>query len=47
MFYGTTDAETRTPDLFRVNLEVLNLKPFAHLVFRALLHEECAKTTQF
>jgi hypothetical protein len=26
--------ETRTPDLYRVNFEVINLKPLAPLLFR-------------
>jgi len=33
---GTRHEETRTPDLYRVNFEVLHLKPFACLAFPLL-----------
>ena len=32
--------ETRTPDLYRVNLEVNNLKPFPYLAFPHLVARE-------
>ena len=35
-FGGRRHEETRTPDLYRVNFEVLNLKPFSSLAFPIL-----------
>ena len=40
--------ETRTPDLYRVNFEVNNLKPFARLAFPfLLLHKNALKRPSF
>ena len=37
--------ETRTPDLYRVNFEVYNLKPFPCLAFPHFLHQKTPRNS--